>query len=433
MKIAPALAPARRYLSMSLLVIIGLLVLAILLLASAFFSSSETVFFSLNPMQVQRIVKEHPKVGRRLEATLASPTQLLSTIIIGNTLVNVSASSLGFVLAEHLAPGYGEIVSIAAMTFLLLIVGEVAPKRIAIKHASGIVPYYLLPINALIRLLTPVRLMLESLTSLFRETFSRRKPGLSEDEFLTGIEVGEEEGVLDQEERTMVDGIIRLEDIQAGDVMTPRVDVIGLDLDDSGEKHRDIARRVTFRYLPVYQGSLDHPRGFLDVPRFLMSDSDDVSAQMDTVSYVPETAPLDTLLSTMQREQHRVAIVVDEFGGTAGLITRGDILEEIVEDVDNEYGETKPSIQLLRESVWLVNGNTSLEDIEYDLAVELEAEGADRIAGWVAAQLERIPKMGDVVEAQGCRVTVQRVRRNRVTDVLIETGIDTSENDKAEQ
>ncbi len=418
---------------MSFLVIIGVPLLIILLLASAFFSSSETVFFSLNPMQVRGITKQRPKVGQRLESLLANPTRLLSTIIIGNTLVNVAAASLGFMLAEHLVPGYGDIVSIVCMTLLLLIVGEIAPKRVAIDHAPRIAPYYLPVLDLLMRLLTPVRLMLESLTTLFREAFTRRKPGLSEDEFLTGIELGEEEGVLDEEERTMVDGIVRLEQIQASDVMTPRVDVTGLDLDDSAQKHREIAKRVTFRYLPVYQESLDHPLGFLDVPRFLMSDNEDVSAQMDSVTFVPETAPLDSLLATMQRERHRVAIVVDEYGGTAGLITRGDILEEIVEDVDNEHGESKLTIQELRDGVWLVSGDTSLEDIDYDIEADLEAEGADRIAGWVAAQLERIPKIGDVVEAQGCRVTVQHVRRNRVTMVLLETGIDTGEEQKGEE
>ena len=403
--------------------------LIILLLSSAFFSGAETTFFSLNPIEVKRLVVARPRIGRRLEAMLAKPTELLSTIIIGNTLVNVAAAAIGFIIAERLVPTYAEVVSILVMTLLLLIFGEITPKRIAMDHAVYLTQFYVPPFTVLIRLLTPLRLGLESLTALSSRAFMRHKLSLSEDEFLTGIEVGEQEGVLDEEERTMVDGIIRLEEMQASDVMTPRVDVIGLDLDDPPEKHREIASRVTFRFLPVYEGSLDHPTGFLDVPLFLLSKDNDISGRVSPVFFVPETAPLDTLLGSMQREHQRVAVVVDEYGGTAGIITRGDILEEIVEDVDNEYGETKLTIQQLRPRAWLVHGDTSLEDIDYELDIDLEAEGADRISGWAAAQIERIPKIGDVIEAQECRVTIQRVRRNRVTMVLLEADIETSDPD----
>ncbi|MDA1043644.1 MAG: hemolysin family protein [Verrucomicrobia bacterium] len=416
---------------MSLIFIIGPLALLALLLCSAFFSGAETAFFSLNPIEIKRLVMSRPRTGRRLEVLLSEPTKLLSTIIIGNTVVNVAAASLGFVIVEALLPAYGELVSILLMTLLLLVFGEIAPKRLAIDHAVAMAQFYTPFFIILIKVLTPLRLGLESLTAVFSGAFRRIRFALSEDEFLTGIEVGEQEGVLDEEEREMVDGIIRLEEMQASEVMTPRVDVIGLDLDDPPEKHREIAGRVTFRFLPVYQGSLDHPTGFLDVPLFLLSRDNDISGRVSPVFFVPETAPLDALLVTMQRDRQRVAIVVDEYGGTAGLITRGDILEEIVEDVDNEYGETKLTFQALRPGVWLVHGDTSLEDIDYELDVELVAEGADRISGWVVSQAERIPKIGHVIEAQGCRVTVQRVRRNRVTMVLLETGVSTPDMKKA--
>jgi putative hemolysin len=405
---------------MSLIVIIGIPVLIVLLGISAFFSSAETVFFSLNTIEVTRITKRRPRIGQRLKTLLEKPTQLLSTIIIANTLVNVVAAGLGFMVAEAIFPGYGEMVSIIAMTLLLLILGEIAPKRIAIDHAARMAEYYIPILTFLMRALSPVRAALNALTSMFRDAFTRRKPGLSENEFLTGIAVGEEEGVLDQEERTMVNGIVRLEQIQTSDVMTPRVDVIGLDLDDTPEKHREIAKHVTYRYLPVYRESLDNPTGVLDVPRFLLSDDDDIEKHVQPVTFVPETAPLDSLLATMQRERQRIAIVVDEYGGTAGFITRGDILEEIVEDVDDEHGESKLTIHPLREGAWLVSGDTSLEDIAYEIKLDLAAEGVDRIAGWVTAQLERIPRVGDTVDAQGCRATVQRLRRHRVVLVLLE-------------
>jgi len=156
------------------------------------------------------------------------------------------------------------------------------------------------------------------------------------------------------------------------------------------------------------------------VPRFLLSEGHDLSIATLKPTFVPETAPLDTLLTTFQKENCRIAVVADEFGGTAGLITRGDILEEIARDVDNEFGEEVNTIQQVGEDRWLVDGSVSLEDINYELDMDLEADGVDRIAGWVTAQAERIPRPGETVRAQGCRATVERVRRQRILLVRVE-------------
>jgi len=316
------------------------------------------------------------------------------------------------------------------MTAFLLVFGEVTPKRLAMSRAEGLAAAYSSLLPVLIRVMTPLRVVLERSVALLKRDLSASTEALTEDVFRTVVEVGEEEGVLDKEERTMVDGIIRLEETQASDVMTPRVDLVGIDLEDPREESEKIARNAKFRYLPVYTGTLDQAEGFLDVPRFVLSESSDLGAAMIRPFFVPETAPLDTLLATFQREDRRVAFVADEYGGTAGLITRGDILEEIVADVDNEYGKEKPPIQGVGPNRWLIDGSTSLEDINYELDIELEAEGADRIAGWITAQTERIPRVGDVVVAQGCRVAVQRVRKNRITLALLEK---LQEEEKAEQ
>lgn len=394
--------------------------LFLLLLCSAFFSSAETALFSLNPIQVHRIRRRRPRVADRIERLLARPSALLSTILIGNTVVNVAAAALAYVLAEGLYPDYGELVSIPVITMLLLIFGEVAPKRLALLHAESMSTSYARALATLMRTLSPIRKALEAVARPWNRNPQEQRRSLTEDEFLTVVEEGEEQGVLDEEERTMVDGIISLEDMQASDIMTPRVDLIGIDLEDPAEEQEAIARSVKFRYLPVYRGSLDHPKGFLDVPRFLLAATPDLNKATIPTFFVPETAPLDTLLAMFRKENRRVAIVADEYGGTAGLVTRGDILEEIVKDVETEYGAEKLTIQQVGRNRWLVNGSTSLEDVNYELDLELEAEGADRIAGWVTAREERMPRTGDVVTAQGCRANVTRVRRNRILTVLLE-------------
>ncbi len=406
---------------MTALLVVEGIALLVLFACSAFFSSSETALFSLDPLKLHRIRKARPRRAELIEALMDRPEALLSTILIGNTLVNVATASLGYAIAETLFPSRGEAVAIPAVTVCLLVLGEVAPKRLAMSRADRLAVLYAPVLKPIMRLLTPMRILLEKAAGLFRrEEPSGTEDVLTEDEFRTVVEVGEEEGVLDEEERTMVDGIIRLEETQASDVMTPRVDLIGIDLDDPPEEQRRTAESVRFRYLPVYRETPDHPEGFLDVPRFLLSREHRLEDAIVPPFAVPETAPLDTLLTTFQKENRRVAFVVDEYGGTAGLITRGDILEEIIADVDNEYSEAKLTIQEVGENRWLLDGSVSLEDINYELDTDLEAEGADRIAGWVSAQAERIPRMGEAFEAQGVRVTVQRVRKHRITLVLLE-------------
>ncbi len=394
--------------------------LLLLLVCSAFFSSSETCLFSLNSLQINQIRKKHACAAAQIEAMLSRPTSLLSTILIGNTLVNVSAASLGFVILHNLGVDHAEAIAIPVETAILLIFGEVAPKRIAMTHAADLAAFYARFLTFLIRVTAPFRFTLEKAAALFAADLTPVAKTLSEDEFLTVVEVGEEEGVLDEEERTMVDGIIRLEETQASDVMTPRVDLIGIDLTDPPEEQEADARRGRYRYLPLYRETLDHIEAFLDVPRFLLSEGHDLNIATLKPTFVPETAPLDVLLTTFQKENCRVAVVADEFGGTAGLITRGDILEEIARDVDNEFGEEIKTIQQAGQGRWLIDGSVSLEDINYELDMDLEADGVDRIAGWVTAQAEHIPRPGETVEAQGCRATVERVRRQRIMLVRIE-------------
>lgn len=411
--------------------IVAFIVLLLLLVASAFFSSAETALFSINSLQVRRLQRAHPHAGAHLERLLAKPHQVLSSILIGNTLTNVCAAALGFVIAEEFVPDYGEAIAVPTMTVMLLLFGEIGPKRFAMLHAERLALIYQAILRPLMVIVKPARLLLEGVARFLEKHVAGRPKTLSEDEFRTVVEVGTEEGVVDGEERTMVEGIIRLEETQASDVMTPRVDLIALDLDDPLEKNRQTARGARFRYLPVYRGSLDHPEGLLDVPAYLLSGAESFVDQLLPPTFVPETAPLNTLLNTFQRERRRAAFVIDEFGGTAGLITRGDILEVIAPDLD-EHGEPRLYIQRLRNDAWLIDGSTSMEDINYELETSLEAEGADRIAGWFMAQAHRLPKPGDVVEAQGCRVTVQRVRRRRVTLVLLELlARDTSDTEDA--
>jgi len=397
--------------------ILGLLVLFAL---SAFFSSSESALFSLTPLQVHRIRAAHPRAAQRIERILAHPTRLLSTILVGNTLVNVAASGFGYLMIEDLFPDRGVWIAIPALTFLILVFGEIFPKRLALHRPERMSVLYAGALEALNRFLVPAWAVLEWLTRWSEGALRPTGARITEEEFVTAVEESHQRGILDREERVMVDGIIRLEGKQASDIMTPRVDLVGMDLDEDSADFESVARSVRFKYLPVYRESPDHIEGFLDVPRYLLSPDRNLEASLLSPFFVPETVPLDTLLMTFQREKRRIACVTDEFGGTAGVVTRGDIMEEIVAGVESEYGETEPEIRAIGPNRWVVDGSVSLEEVNYELGLELESEGADRVSGWITGHLERIPRQGDVVEAQACRVTVSVVRKRRVIQVVLE-------------
>jgi putative hemolysin len=399
-----------------------LLLLLALLALSAFFSSAETVFLSLSAVQVQRLRHRHAGDGARVADLLREPTRILSTVLIGNTLVNVAVASLGYVIIDSVAAlrPWSAAIAIPAMTAVLLVFGEVAPKRMAIAHAERLAPLYSGPLLFWLRFLAPLRRLLEAFSGRIRRLLRPERRSLSDEELLTAVELGAETGVLDEEERSMVDGILRLSEMQASDVMVPRVDMVCIDLDDPPARHLEKARATRFRFLPVYRGTPDAIEGFLDVTRFLLDPNHDIRRATTPPLFVPETATLDDLLITLQRHRRHIACVLDEYGGTAGLVVRSDILEIITGEIPLGASQETPEIQPLGGNRWLIDGSTSLDTVNHELDLELEAEGADRIGGWVTARAGRFLKAGEIVEAQGCRVQVRRLRRTRVEQVLLE-------------
>lgn len=417
---------------MTWFIVIQFAALGLLLVCSAFFSSSEVAFFSLNPLQLRRMEQTTPRAAQRIRHILHSPTRFLSTILIGNTVINVVISILGFALAVQLFPRHGEWISIVAMTLVLLVFGEVAPKRLAFLWPERMAMLYTGPLIAIIHALAPLRILLESMTERFQSAFQPRGRTLSDEEFESVVELSGERGILHEGERDMLKSIMRLENLEARDVMTPRVDLIGYDLNDEQEDLESVAKRAKVRQLVLYRDSIDRVEGFLDVRRFLLDKAHRAQPAWQPPIYVPESCPLDRLLTRFLRERQRSAVVVDEYGGTAGLITRGDILEEITGDIDDEHAEHKLLFEPAGPNRWLLDGQISLEEIGQKLDLHLEAEGVDRLAGWLAARLERLPRAGDVVTHQGCRAVVQQMRRHRVVLVLLERMPEPEEEEKKE-
>ena len=346
---------------------------------------------------------------------------ILSTLLVGNTLVNFAIATLGYLAMAQLLPVYyAKAVAIPLLTFMLLLFGEVTPKRLALQYAETLAPICSRLLLFWMWLLKPFNLLLNAGSAVFKQTLKCERRGLTNDELLTVVEVSEEQGVLDTEEAEMVDGIMRLSELKASDEMIPRVDMIGIDLDTSVEKQLQIATTAHVRYLPAYMRTPDAIEGFVNTAHFLLDPDHDVRKAMVPAQFVPENMPLDDLLILLQRTGTHIACVLDEDGGTAGLITRSDILELVTDPVMSPTENARSMIQPLHHDVWLIDGTTSLEELNRTLDITLEADDADRMAGWVTFHAEHFPQSGERVEAQGVRVTVRHIRRRRIETVYLE-------------
>ena len=392
----------------------------LLLVGSAFFSSAETVYFSIDPVLLRRIGEQHPATGQRLRRLLATPTRLLSTILIGNTLANIALANTGYALARIWTPAHSELIAVPVVTILLIFFGEIGPKNFGLVFTVALARRYAPILRILDVLFTPLRSLLDRASHRLSHLFHPTGKSLSEEEFETVLDISREEGILNSEELAMIKAIVDLEDLHASDVMTPRVDFIGLDLNDPGDDPLAVARRAKRSFLILYRDQFDDIVGFLDVRKYLLDPLHSISAATLPPVFVPEGVQLNRLLTRFQKDQIRIAIVVDEYGGVAGLVTRGDILEEITGDIYNELSKPRAIFQSAGPYAWLVDANISLEEINRKLRLELEAETSDRLAGWITENLGAVPRQDDVVEAQGVRVRVMQTMRLRVTLAHIE-------------
>ena len=405
---------------MTSILVIQSVALVFLLGISGFCSASETAFFSLDALRLRRITRAHPALGPRLHDLLARPTRLLSTILILNTLVNVAASALFFEIMTEVTPLYAEKISIAAMTLLLLVFGEFGPKQLALQFTARLASAFTVPMRGTVALMAPFRWALERVTHALQPFFRPRTGTLSGDEFRTVVDISGQEGIIDAEELSLIRAIVGLETMVVADVMTPRVDLRGIDLNDASADPIRIARTARRHYLPLFRDTPDAIEGFLHARRFLLDPAHSIDAARFPPFFVPESMRLNRLLAQFQKEKRRVAVVVDEYGGTSGVITRGDILERVTGEIYHELSRPRPVFQEAGPNRWLVDAGFSLEDLNRKLDLSLDAEGADRLAGWLAVHAGHIPEPNEIVEAQGCRVTVLKTDRRRVTLAHIE-------------
>ena len=391
------------------MIVVVIVLLIALFALSFFFSGSETILFSLTEQQRRRISERNAAAGAAVADCLKDSAMLLSTLLVGNTFVNFAIATLGYELFADRIP-VGGAFAVPVMTVALLFVGEITPKQIALRYAERLAPYCARPLIFWRLILTPFNLLLKSASRAFQKSLERERRALSDSELLSVIEASAERGEFAREDAEMIEGVLRLSELCANDEMTPRVDLQVYDLDLPEADRAKAVAEARHRFLPAIRRTPDAVEGVFDHEL----------GKLDNALFVPETVTLDDLLVTFRRSGREVAIVVDEYGGTAGLISIDDILELIFGPKVFSRPDAEPMILKRSSAVWEIDARASLDEINRELGIELAAGDADRLSGWVAYHAERLPHVGQEIEADGCRATILKRRKRRVSFVRLE-------------
>lgn len=407
---------------------IQLVVLVILLCLSAFFSSAETALTTVNRLRVRAWVDEGDKRAIILSKVIDDPGKLLSAILIGNNIVNISASSIATLLATEFWGSAGAGIATGVITLLVLIFGEITPKTMASLKAEKISLNYAKVIYALMILLTPLIFILDILSGgilrLFGVDPDHRDDSVTEEDLRTIVEAGHEDGVLENEEHMMINNVFDFADHQAKEIMVPRVDMCFLKLDATYEEFMEIYKQEKFTRIPVYEETRDNVVGILNVKDLLLYDKSQefhVKDFLREAYFTYEFKNTSELMVEMRKNSISIAIVLDEYGSTAGLVTLEDLLEEIVGDIRDEFDEAEAEeVQKLGPWEYLVEGACKLEDLNDMIGLGIESEDYDSIGGIVIDALQHLPSEGEEVTLEnGTRLVVEKVDKNRIEKVHI--------------
>ena len=401
---------------------------------SAFFSGSEIALSSIDKLTLKRLVKQDEKRGRRIEYLLMHPSRWLITILIGNNLVNVAAASLATLLVMGVvqgAPGRAVAIVTGVMTFILLVFGEITPKRYCQQHAEIITLKIAGPILFLCRVLNPLvgglNLITQGILKLGQNKEAKRSWLITEREIHALVDIGQEEGALEEREEKLVHGALEFDETQAREIMVPRTKMVCIEQKAKVPALIDLIKRVGYSRIPVYKGKIDNIVGVAYakdtlslIPR--RNESLTVKQIMRPALFVPYTTRLSTVFRKMQREKTHLAIIVDEYGGVAGMLTIEDLLEEIVGEIQDEYDlEEEQKIKILKDGTALVEGDTDTDRINEELDTEFPEKTAafESIGGFIVNQLGRMPQNGETIEFGNLRLSVVEADERRIKKIKI--------------
>lgn len=406
--------------------VIQLCFIVILVILSGFFSSAETAFSTVNRVRMRALEEEGSKRAARVNKILENYSKMLSSILIGNNIVNLTASSLATTLAMRVNLATG--IATGILTIVVLLCGEIVPKTWAMLSSEKISLAYSGIIFGLMQVMTPVIYIVDKMSNgilrLLHIDPTKKITTMTEAELRTYVEVSHEDGVIESEEREMIYNVFDFSDAQAKDIMIPRINMVTVDINDSYSQVKSIFRESMYTRLPVYQDDNDNIIGLINIKDFILCEDEDnfhVKDILRDAHYTYEFKKVADLLYELRETTTNVTFVLNEYGATVGMITLEDLLEEIVGEIRDEYDEDEEElIQELEERVYLVEGSMKLDDINDELDTDLDSEDYDSIGGLIIECLDRLPEDNEEVTlANGIHLKVQGIEQNRIVKVLM--------------
>ena len=393
---------------------------------SAFFSGTETAYF-----HIRKHRKETPE---KIKSVLDSPQRLLVFLLTGNTIVNVTIAFLAAYVTANVADEYEWsestliLLEVLVVSFVILVFGEILPKMIAIKNSKEFALRMYVPLKVMMFILSPIAQGFNIITNVVIKVlpFRREKIFDSEEELIILAELGEEEGTLQEEESDMIQSIFDFTEKTVGEIITPRVDIVSLKSDESIDTAMDTIAKRQFSKIPIYKDSIDNIKGILyakDIIPYLMGSRPNVNLQTLAREpfFVPETKPIDDLMEEFKSRKTSIAIVVDEWGGTEGLVTLEDVVEEVVGEIRDPYDQEESNVFKQADGSFIVDGSITIYDLKEETDIEFPDErDYDTLAGFILNTLTDIPQIGEYIKYNKMKFTVQTVENNRIGKVKIQ-------------
>jgi len=413
------------------------------ILLSAFFSSAETALFSLNKLQLKKIQKEEENNWRvkSMIRLLDDPQRTLISILIGNMFVNITASSLATYLAIKLIGDIGIGIASGIMIFTILVFGEIVPKSLAVVNAENISKRVARPIEiisiGLFPLIKVFKAVIIVLYYFIGKKSTREKKEITEEDLITLIDAGKDEGVIEEEENEMIRNIFDFSDTMVKEVMIPRVDMACIPSDTKLNSILKLIKKVGHSRIPVYEETIDNIIGILYAKDllgiyerwYISKEKFDLKQIIRKTYFVPENKKIDDLLDIFQKDKIQIAIAIDEYGGTAGLITMEDVVEEVVGEIIDEYDKEIKLFEITEDNTVIADGNIDIEKINEILNIDIPENGFETLGGFIFDLLGKVPIKGEKIKYHNLQIVIEKVVKNRIRRVRIIKELQQPEND----
>lgn len=405
---------------------IGIVAAMIVLVAlSAYFSATETAFSSINRIRMKNMAENGNKRAALVLKLADRYDKLLSTILVGNNIVNIGLSSIATVFFIGILNDVsGPTVATAVITVVVLIFGEISPKSLAKESPESFAMFSAPMMQLLMWILTPINLLFSLWKQLLKLLVrTEEAPAITEEELLTIVEEAEQDGGIDESESELIRSAIEFNDLQALDIFTPRVDVEAVELGDNKHEIAAVFAKTGFSRLPVYEDTIDDIIGIIHLKDFytqIYNTDAALSTIVKPAVYITRSMKIYDLLRLLQKEKAHMAIIADEYGGTVGIVTMEDILEELVGEIWDEHDEVVEEIQKLDDDCYRIVCSAALDDLDELFELETDPESdITTVSGWVMERLGRIPKEGDTFSSDGLFVTVTKTDARRVVEITV--------------